>query len=659
MSQPNRIGRYAFDPTQSIPALSNLWADAFEAEAHPDYPTGLYALVLKNKQPARLDVFDALTNSRVGILQSAVQYEVLKMSGGQRLGFIMVRPPGPALMANIKSVIKPMREDHLRLNMIQPVFETLMGLQERALFHGAVSPMNLFSKSELSGLMLGECVSLQPGLIQPAIFEPIERAQCEAMHKGDSTVEDDVFALGVTAYTLAVGKNPLADMPPEDLIRARLEVGTTALLLNHGKLPPGVLEFVRGVCSDIPKQRWNFTEIENWLAGQRVALRATAHAQKASRSITLNGKEFFRPRNLAEELGKRPGDVRKLIESKEILRWLQRSLGDYDLHDAMNEFIEKTSLNNMTDEVLGAKIAIAIDPQGPIRFKGMSVMPLAVGNALAQAYLDKNTHNQQILAEIISSDLVNFWIKQPGNGNVLMTMLSKTIDQAHGYISVSGLGYGLERALYELQHHVPCYSELFARHYMVSLKQLLPAMDELAGDSRRPAEPLDRHTAGFLAARMGRGNEVLLNNLNPHKDVATRNIGVLNLLAVVQSRFGIEPLPRLCAWLAETLKPALDRFHSRSLKQALQRNLNKLAAAGELGQLQKAVDSTDVVEGDLRGFRNAAGQYRMLTAQIQEMNILLENKNAVGLAVGRRLAAALSVGIGMIAVVAAILRSVQ
>ncbi len=447
-------------------------------------------------------------------------------------------------------------------------------------------------------------------------------------------------------------------MTNDELIAARLEVGTTALLLNHAKPPPSILEFIRGVCSDIPKQRWNFSEIENWLGGHRVPLRATAHTQKASRSIVLNGKEFFRARNLADEMGKKPGDIRKLVESKEILRWLQRSVGDYDLHDAVNELLEKTSMSSVTDEMLAARLSIALDPLGPLRYKGMRLMPKAIGNALAQAFLDRNTNHQQVTAEIIASDLVSYWMKQPGNSSSIMATISKEVDQAHGYISVHGLGYGLERALYELQHFVPCYSELFARHYMLSLKQLLPVLDELAADSRRPAEPLDRHMAGFLAARLGRTHENMLKALNPNKDVATRNITILNLLATVQTRYGIEPLPRLCAWLAETLKPALDRFHSRALKQTLQRNLNKLATMGELGQLQKAVDSPEVVEGDLRGFRNAAQQYRSLLQQIQEVNILLENKNAVGLAVGQRLAAAVSVALAMVAVSAAIMRAV-
>lgn len=659
MSQTLRIGRYAFDSTQPVAELTTPWADGFEGESHPDHPLGLYALVLKHRLPARLDLMEAQTVNRIGIMQSVMQYEILKMGGISRLGFIMEKPPGQALMKDLKSPIKQMREDHLRLHLIGPMLETLTGLHDRALFHGSISPLRLFAKSEQSPLMLGEVVSLPPGFLQPAIFEPIERAQCEAACKGESTIEDDIFALGITTYMLAIGRNPFAEMTDDEIIRQRLEMGTTGFLLHHAKLQPAILEFVRGVCSDIPRQRWNFAEMEQWLHGHRVSLRATSHTAKASRSIHLNGKEFFRPRDLADELGKKPGEVRKLVESKELQRWLQRSASDHVLYDVTEEFLEKNPLTNITDEMLATQLAIILDPQGPIRYKGLRLMPRALGLALAQAYIEKNNNHQQLLAEIISSGLVAHWVKQPGNGISGSSSLGKTADSLKTYIGMQGIGYGLERAMYELENYAPCYSELFSRYYLISLQQLLPALDEIAGDGRRPSEPLDRHSAAFLAAKMGRSYDPILQGLNSGKSTASRSIAILNLLSILQSRYEMPPMPRLGAWLAETLKPAIDRFHSLTLRQTLQKNLSKLASQGELEKLQKAIDSPEVVEGDLRSFKHAAQQYRSLTMQIQEVNILLENKVTVGLAVGQRLAAAFCVALGLFAVAASILRAVQ
>jgi hypothetical protein len=370
----------------------------------------------------------------------------------------------------------------------------------------------------------------------------------------------------------------------------------------------------------------------------------------------IAGKEYFRPRNLAAALAHHPDEVRKLVESKEIIRWVQRNLGDLALYEEITNLLEKLPPNT-TDDILAAKLAMVLDPQGPIRYKNLNIMPSGLGSALAFAFAEKNSDLQQKIAEVIVSDLVGYWVALPGNTSAYHSNLSKDIDNARGYLHVNALGFGLERVAYELQHGAPCYSDAFERLYVVTLRQLLPALDELASDSRRPTEALDRHSAAFLAARIGKGQENLLKALNPNKDTAMRCIAILNLLANVQMRYGPSSVPRLAAWLAETLKPALDRFHNSILKSALQKNLAKLAAQGDLASLQRAIDSPEVVEGDLHGFRQATRQYVTLQQQIQEVNILLENKNAVGTAVGQRLAAAVSVALGLMGVAAAIARA--
>ncbi len=650
-----RIGRFTLDLTQALPELTTQWGDAFAVDPHPDYPGGLYAFVQNHKIPMRLDVLNALENGRTGILQNVLSYDVLNSGTMQKLAFVMERPPAPPLVSDLSKPFASFREDHLRQNLIRPILDTLVSFQERALFHGGISPLAIYAKHNLADIMLRECVTLPTGFRQPALFEPIERAQSRLYGKGDSMAEDDIFALGVTVYLLALGQNPFAGLSDEDLIRARLEAGTATLMINHAKLPPTILEFVRGTCGDLPKQRWNFGELENWASGQRVQTRSTIQSVKASRSLAFGGKEYFRPRNLAAVLADHPDEVRKLVESKEIIRWVQRSLGDLALYEDIKNLIEKLP-PNISDDILAAKLAMVLDPQGPLRYKGLNVMPSGLGGALAQAFMDNDTAQQQKIAEVIASDLISNWASLPNNGPS-HAHLTKDAELARGYLHVAGLGFGLERVLYELQHGAPCYSDAFTRLYVLNLKQLLPALDELAADSRRPVEALDRHSAAFLAARIGKGQENLLKALNPNKEAALRCIAILNLLANVQNRYGPNSVPRLANWLADTLKPALDRFHSSVLKSGLQKNLAKLAAQGDLASLYRAIDSPEVVEGDLQGFRQAARQYLALQQQIQEVSILLENKNAVGTAVGQRLAAALSVILGLAAVAAAIAKA--
>lgn len=655
----HRIGRYAFDLANKLPDLSDAWADAYAVDSVPDYPGGLYALLLNHKLPPRIDVFDALEGAKAGALQSVIAFEVVHLTDAEKIGFVLEQPTGLPLMRDLRQPFQGYKEDNLRNQFVLPLFNTLVALHDRTLFHGAISPLHIYAGANLSQLMLGECVTLPPGYRQPALFETIERAQCRIEAKGDSTTEDDLYALGISTYLLAAGQNPFANLPDDDLIRARLEVGSSTLMLNYAKLPSSILELVRGLCGDQPKQRWSLGDLENWIAGQRVAPRNISHVAKASRALPFNGKEYVRARTLASVLQSNPAEVRQLVESKEILRWLNRSLGDMALYEEAYRVLDKTNLKSQSDDMLAARLAMLLDPQGPIRYKNLQIMPAALGTCMAVAYIHQDTETIKTLSEIILSDLVSHWISMPGNGGPFLLAMAKEIDRTRDYINVAGMGNGIERVMYELQPYAPCYSEYLPKRYIQSPKHILPALDELTTDSRRPTEPLDRHMSSFLSARMGRGKETVFVLAQTNKTDTNRHLSTLDLLSQVQNRYSVNPVPRLAGWLLENLRPALDRFHNRKLRQSLQQNLSKIAAQGELDMLLRSIDSPEVVEGDLRGFRDATRQFRHLTEQIQEVTVLIENKHTVGQAVGHRVAAGVAVLLAMLAVAAALAVAVR
>ena len=655
-----RIGRYNFDLADKLPSFSNAWGDAYATAPHPEHPDGLCAYVLSHQLPTRLDIFESLNTAKVGALQNVLDYEVVPTPAGARLGFILELPPGPPLAKDLKqATFTSYKEDTLRAHLVAPLFATIKTFYDRTLFHGSISPTNIYAGSGLGRIMLGECVTLPAGYRQPALLEPIERATCRTEGKGDSTTEDDLFALGVTTYLMALGHNPFGTMSDDDVIRARLDVGTSTLMLNYAKLQPSILELVRGLCNDTPRQRWSLTELENWLNGQRVPPRNVTYVAKASRALPFNGKDYTRARTLAGALPTNPAEVRKLIDNKEILRWLNRSLGDMPMYEEAYHLIEKTPLTTTSNEMAAAHLAMVLDPQGPIRYKSIQVMPMAIGTCLAKAYADQDVETQKILGEILSSELIPSWISQPGNGSPFMLEMAKEMERAKDYMFANGMGNGPERVLYELQRYAPCYSDIFQGQYILSPKQAVPALAELANSNRRPTEPLDRHLSAFFSARMSRGKETMFTGGNTQKDETRRGLATLDLMAQAQSRFSIGPVPKLATWLLDNLRPALDRFHNRTLRQNLEDNLSKIASLGDLSVLLRAIDSPEVVEGDLRGFKDAIRRFRYLSDQIKEITILMENKNTVGEVIGHRVAAVLAVVLSMVAVGMAMTLAVQ
>ena len=73
------------------------------------------------------------------------------------------------------------------------------------------------------GLRLGNATS--DG--QPVLFEPPYSAMCLPAGRGDGSIADDVYALGVLLLCLALGHAPLMELDDATILRRKLELGTT------------------------------------------------------------------------------------------------------------------------------------------------------------------------------------------------------------------------------------------------------------------------------------------------------------------------------------------------------------------------------------------------------------------------------------------------
>ena len=82
-------------------------------------------------------------------------------------------------------------------------------LSERERTHRAICPNNLyFADTGQRTLMLGEAAPAPPGFSQPDLFEPIELAGADKAARGEGTLADDLFALGITVLCLLLGRVP-------------------------------------------------------------------------------------------------------------------------------------------------------------------------------------------------------------------------------------------------------------------------------------------------------------------------------------------------------------------------------------------------------------------------------------------------------------------
>jgi len=133
-------------------------------------------------------------------------------------------------------------------------------------------------------VILGDCVTTPPAVMQPIIYETGESAMTSPLGRGAGSSRDDFCAHGVTILVLATGKLPLIGVKDADVINAKLSRGSYAALMDAARPPCGLRELWRGLLSDNSDERWDMEQLEQWLAG---GLRSTVQEARGGAPLCI------------------------------------------------------------------------------------------------------------------------------------------------------------------------------------------------------------------------------------------------------------------------------------------------------------------------------------------------------------------------------------
>ena len=647
--------RFDILASQRFDAIDCAPQEAYRARRHGQGASDLMAIVTGIAPLARTGELPRVKAVEKPGLLKLMDWGVVEWPGGdRRLALIFERPLAPPIMRKLDEVRPPMGEEELVRALLAPAASILHEFHTRGIYHGAIRPTNVFFNPASAGSgMLGECVSSLAGFTQPAIFETIERGLAEPSGRGPGASADDLYALGVTAAILAMGRNPICTLPDAAQIELKIERGTYAAVIGNARIPTPLHEPLRGLLSDDPVQRWRVEDLVAWVGGRRQNPRQPNIARRTQRPVVIGGAEVWTMRSLSIAMGRNVLEAAKLIESGEIDRWLRRSLADPNSASRLAESVANLSSQGKggasLEERVVSRACMALDPTMPIRFRGRSVMPQGVAGALSMT-LAKGEAIQP-LAELISAQLPQFWYSLRLTPLSEQPAMLKIFDHAKSTIDRNALGQGPERCLYDMIPTAPCLSDMVVRRYVNTPSALLQALETLAGNpSRRPATPIDRHVAAFLASRDRNLSESLFSVLTNSPRDADRQLAMLNILGAVQGRFGPPQLPKLAAWFLGLMSPVIERFHSRKTRRQIQKEAGAAAERGDLSLLQGLIDNPDIISRDQSGFEQIRVTHAALSAEIARLSKLASNKAALEQTVGREAAAVVSSAVALLLV---------
>ncbi|HEY0834630.1 MAG TPA: serine/threonine protein kinase [Azospirillum sp.] len=638
--------RYEILPGSPLPALNSPGGNAFGARSSRDKRMEPFAIICSGAVLPRSDVVSTFANVDNPMLMKLLDWGVVDWPPDRmrRYGLVFERPAGRRLMNALADTIEAMPEDHLTRQVVHPMVSVLKELSSRGLVHGAIRPTNIYYRDLASGtLMLGESVSTPPGYGQPVLVETVERGMAMPSGRGNGSIADDLYSLGVTLLVLLLGRNPAGGMEDDALIQSKIERGSYPALVGQMRLPLGIGEVIRGLLVDDPKQRWTLNDLDLWLSGRRLSPKQPQIPRRGARPIEFQGQDYWYCRTLARALCRHPPAATPIIESGELDKWLRRSMSDDIRAEAVGNAIQTASSagkgGSMADRLV-ARVCMALDPAAPIRYRGKAALPDGIGTALAEAFL--RGESPQSVAEIITNQLPMFWVNCQNDFKPEFVPLVQTFDQIRAFLDRTAPGLGLERVLYEMNPTMPCISPLVYNQHPMTPADVLRALDWAASGGERAKEPIDRQIAAFLAARHKRTEELLFSQLSPSIDPLRRVIAMLSILADVQARTATEPLPHLCAWMVSLLDPAFRRFHSRPHQEEVRRLADNAAHGGRLAELLRVVDDPDSLRRDKAEFEAAQIAYRESDGEIEKLKQTIGDRNSIIEGTGRQVAAIIS-----------------
>jgi eukaryotic-like serine/threonine-protein kinase len=572
-----------------------------------------------------------------------------------RPAFFLLCPamPGPALGADRR----PWPEAEAMRCLLRPAVLALEALAERSMTHRAIRPDNMFRAGPGEPVTLGPFWATPPASLQPAALEPPYSAQCLPAGRGEGTIADDIYALGVTLLWCLLGGPPAWDDAPA-ILRRKIDVGSLAALAPGANISSGMHDTLMGMLADDPDHRPNPNRL---LAPEQARNRrlATRPAPRAQRPLTVGAQQAWTARELAHAIALEPEQGVTVLNSGTADRWIRRLLGDGQL--AVNleaatsqEGITETDPSRQNASTMMRAIC-ALDPLAPLVWRGVAVFPDGIGTALAAAQGANNGANSAVskatvsaaLEEIVVHDVAIAWAAQQPRRRDLGALRQDTRDW-RGWIMQRGPMGGVKRLLYGANPLLACGSALLGGQVAARLQDLLPALEEAAPRADRAHPPIDAHIAAFIAAR---ADGALLNDIGQLDGFATTEdrLAVIALFSRLQSRLHPAPLPGLAGWLLESGLIDVAAWRNLAQRKLLAERLAEAARAGQIAGMQRLANDTAARAADAAAAEKAAARVAAITVELAT----LETEAAARATEAERLGHEIATGAGLLAVVGA------
>ena len=594
------------------------------------------ALVVSRDAPPRARHLKLL-DEPIDYLMTPLGHGVAPSPGGKAEGYFVIctTAPGPPVSAGLNA----WPEKALIDLVLRPIAGILDILHARRLTHRAIRPNNVFQAAPGQPVTLGAAWAAPPAMHQPAVSESPYSAMCQPSCRGDGSISDDIYALGVLLLTLSAGKVPMASMDDATRIRWKLDLGSFAALTRESPPPQGLADLLRLMLAEDPEHRPLPHQLMDLATsrGRRVAARP---ARRSQTPLMLQDIAVFDTRTLAYGLLRDEKKAIQLLRNGLVTQWLRRGLGDAGSATQIEELVRgrqsETRSGSWSDSLLVLHTIDTLNYRMPLCWRGIAIWPDALPAMLADGIAAK-AELLTAAEELLSADVCSSWsAADAGPGRPDAPDLSVQRQMLQG----GGPG-GLLRLFYALNPLLPCRSPRTAAMWVATLPELMRFFETAA--ERDEDNLIDPHIAALIAARAERKIEVQVNSLVGAKDAEDFRRIELALLQDMQARYHPSPMPALAKWVAARLRPDLQRWRNKPRREAMQTRLDSLVQSGSLARLLELVEDRSSWVLDSAGAQLAVSEVAKIDAEMAG----IDRHDKVRFADAERFGRAIAGGLGL------------
>lgn len=528
-------------------------------------------------------------------------------------------------------------EAFIKHYILLPIIKLLKELEEQNIAHGNLNIDTLFL-DEANHLMVSECVSRLPGYSQDGHYETIDRAMIRpVIGKGEPKVSDDYYALGVILVVLLSGHDLFKKLDSEVELLKRVRRGSYNYLikfLDERDLSNEFRDLLVGLLTDKESERWNANKLILWLKGKQYNLITPTIPSDGTRGIMFNGDKYFSIKAIAYSFYVNWSQAKHFLREEYLIKWIEGSIGNQALANDLKRIkkasvVEKRHYQSFdaSDELVTRTI-IALDPYGPFRMQNLCFSINAIGTLLSTAYHNHQNDQINLMANIIKNGIisVNISTRPFKDENDRASTWTWAIDKCSLYIKNTHFGFGIERCIYELNPGLPCQSPIMNIHYVLSLQEMLLALEAEVINLEPHQSIYDRHVCAYIARSVKLPVEIRLRSLAMFPHLVNHNdLQKLALLVMGVNKIEIDKFPAICGHLIAPLSDILENLHSDQLREEKKQRLELLSREGRLSAILKLMTSKEYYIKDQMGFKNARKKYYAL----QHRKMSLKNSSHV------------------------------